>query len=70
VERAVVLSCLATARYYDDNPQRRAALCNEALALTRLAADTATWLRCYVNGRWRYAPPTTPSSAWLQSLSC
>jgi hypothetical protein len=38
-QRALVLSCLAVARYYDDNPQRRAALSDEAMALARSAAD-------------------------------
>ncbi|MGH3752791.1 MAG: BTAD domain-containing putative transcriptional regulator [Pseudonocardiaceae bacterium] len=38
-QRALVLSCLAAARYYDDNPQRRAALSDEALGLARAAAD-------------------------------
>ena len=39
VERALVLSCLAVARYYDDNPARRAALSDHALALARSAVD-------------------------------
>jgi DNA-binding SARP family transcriptional activator len=39
VQRALMLSCLATARYYDDNPQRRAALSDHALILARPTAD-------------------------------
>ena len=39
VQRALVLSCLAVARYYDGDPVRRAALSDEALALARLTAD-------------------------------
>jgi DNA-binding SARP family transcriptional activator/tetratricopeptide (TPR) repeat protein len=42
VERALVLSCLAVVRYFDDNPAGRAALSNEALALARSAADSLT----------------------------
>jgi hypothetical protein len=42
VQRALMLSCLATARYYDDNPARRAALSDQALALARPAADTVS----------------------------
>ena len=38
--RALVLSCLAVARYHDDDPARRAALSDEALALARLTTDT------------------------------
>ncbi|WP_198348224.1 AfsR/SARP family transcriptional regulator [Plantactinospora sp. KBS50] len=41
VQRALVLSCLAVARYHDDDPVRRAALSDEALALVRRSADTA-----------------------------
>jgi hypothetical protein len=40
VERGLPLSLLAVARYYDDDPRRRVALSDEALALARLAADT------------------------------
>jgi DNA-binding SARP family transcriptional activator len=39
VQRALVLSCLAVARYYDGDPVRRAALSDEALALARLTTD-------------------------------
>jgi len=39
VQRALVLSCLAVARYYDGDPVRRAVLADEALALARLATD-------------------------------
>jgi DNA-binding SARP family transcriptional activator len=45
VQRALLLSCLAVARYYDDNPQRRAALSDEALALARPAADAVALAR-------------------------
>jgi hypothetical protein len=45
VPRALLLSCLAVARYYDDNPQRRAALSDQALALARPAADTVALAR-------------------------
>jgi DNA-binding SARP family transcriptional activator len=41
-ERALVLSCLAVARYFDDNPARRAALSDEAVALARSAMDNLT----------------------------
>lgn len=37
--RALALSCLAAARYYDDNPQCRAAQSNEALQLARDQGD-------------------------------
>jgi DNA-binding SARP family transcriptional activator len=37
--RALALSCLAAARYYDDNPQRRAAQSDEAVTLARGLAD-------------------------------
>jgi DNA-binding SARP family transcriptional activator len=39
VERALVLSCLAVARYHDRDPAGRAALSDEALALARGTAD-------------------------------
>jgi DNA-binding SARP family transcriptional activator len=39
VQRALMLSCLATARYYDDNPARRAALSDQALALVCPTTD-------------------------------
>jgi DNA-binding SARP family transcriptional activator len=45
VQRALLLSCLAVARYFDDNPQRRAALSDQALALARPAADTLALAR-------------------------
>jgi DNA-binding SARP family transcriptional activator len=45
VQRALLLSCLATARYYDDDPQRRVALSDQALALARPAADTVALAR-------------------------
>jgi DNA-binding SARP family transcriptional activator len=38
--RALVLSCLAVARYHDGDPERRATLSDEALALARLTTDT------------------------------
>jgi hypothetical protein len=40
VQRALLLSLLALARYYDDDPQRRVDLSDQALALARPAADT------------------------------
>jgi DNA-binding SARP family transcriptional activator len=40
VHRAFLLACLAVARYYDDNPERRVALSDQALTLIRPAADT------------------------------
>jgi DNA-binding SARP family transcriptional activator len=40
VHRALLLAYLALARYYDDNPQRRVALSDQALTLIRPAADT------------------------------
>jgi DNA-binding SARP family transcriptional activator len=39
VHRALVLSCLAVARYYDNNPTGRAALSDQALALARPTTD-------------------------------
>jgi len=39
VQRALVLSCLAVARYYDGDPQRRATLSDQALALARPTAN-------------------------------
>jgi hypothetical protein len=41
-ERALVLSCLAVARYFDNRPANRAALSGEAVALARSAADNLT----------------------------
>ncbi|MGB8963585.1 MAG: BTAD domain-containing putative transcriptional regulator [Pseudonocardiaceae bacterium] len=38
-QRALVLACLAAARYYDDNPEHRATLSDEALALIRPTGD-------------------------------
>jgi DNA-binding SARP family transcriptional activator/tetratricopeptide (TPR) repeat protein len=40
VQRALMLSCLATAHYYDDDPARRAALSDQAFALARPTADS------------------------------
>ncbi|MFZ0120511.1 MAG: BTAD domain-containing putative transcriptional regulator [Pseudonocardiaceae bacterium] len=40
VQRASLLSFLAVARYYDDNPRRRVDLSDQALALARPAADS------------------------------
>jgi hypothetical protein len=40
VQRALVLSCLAVARYHDRDPARRTALSDEALALARGTTDT------------------------------
>jgi hypothetical protein len=45
VQRASLLSFLATARYYDNNPQRRVALSDQALALARPVADTLALAR-------------------------
>jgi tetratricopeptide (TPR) repeat protein len=42
VQRALMLSCLATAHYYDDNPARRTALSDQALALARPTADNVS----------------------------
>jgi DNA-binding SARP family transcriptional activator len=39
MQRALVLSCLAVARYYDGDPVRHVALSDEALALARLTTD-------------------------------
>jgi DNA-binding SARP family transcriptional activator len=39
VERALMLSCLAVARYFDDNPARRAALSDQAMTLAHSATD-------------------------------
>ncbi|WP_460847262.1 BTAD domain-containing putative transcriptional regulator [Phytohabitans suffuscus] len=44
VRRALVLSCLAVARYHDGDPVRRAELSDEALALVRHAPDDAALL--------------------------
>ncbi|MGH3790206.1 MAG: BTAD domain-containing putative transcriptional regulator [Pseudonocardiaceae bacterium] len=45
VHRALLLACLATACYYDDDPQRRVALSDQALTLVRPAADTVALAR-------------------------
>ncbi len=45
VQKALLLSCLAVARYYDNNPQRRAALSDQALELARPAADPVALAR-------------------------
>jgi hypothetical protein len=45
VQQALLLSFLALARYYDDNPQRRLALSDQALALARPATDTVALAR-------------------------
>jgi DNA-binding SARP family transcriptional activator len=42
LQRALVLSCLAVARYYDDDPAGRAALSDQALILARPTADEVT----------------------------
>ena len=43
VQRALVLSCLAVARYHDGDPERRAALSDEALTLARRTTDTVAF---------------------------
>ena len=43
--RAVLLAFLAAAHYYDDNPQRRVELSDQALAHARPAADNVTLAR-------------------------
>ncbi len=45
VPRALLLSLLAVARYYDDDPLRRLILSDQALALARPAADTVALAR-------------------------
>jgi DNA-binding SARP family transcriptional activator len=45
VQRALMLSCLATALYYDSDPERRAALSDEALTLARPSADNVSLAR-------------------------
>jgi DNA-binding SARP family transcriptional activator len=45
VQRALLLSLLAVARYYDDDPQRRVALFDQALALVRPAGDAVALAR-------------------------
>jgi class 3 adenylate cyclase len=45
VQRALLLALLAVARYYDDNPQRRVALSDQALGLARPATDTVALAR-------------------------
>jgi tetratricopeptide (TPR) repeat protein len=45
VQRALLLSFLAVARYYDDDPHRRVALSDQALVLVRPAADTLALAR-------------------------
>ncbi len=69
-QRALVLSCLAVARYYDNNPPRRAALSDEALGLAALPTTTSAWHTYCGCGRWRCAPPTTSRSAWKRPPSC
>ena len=64
-QRALALSCLAAARYYDGRPQRRAAQSDEALTLARGLTDDLAWRTCCACGRWHCALPTTPCSAGL-----
>lgn len=45
VHRGLLLALLALVRYYDDEPQRRVALSDEALAMVRPAADTVALAR-------------------------
>lgn len=45
VHRAVLLAFLAAAHYYDDNPQRRVELSDQALAYARPAADAIALAR-------------------------
>jgi DNA-binding SARP family transcriptional activator len=45
VPRALLLSFLAAARYYDDDPARRVALSDQALTLVRPTADTVALAR-------------------------
>ena len=45
VQRALLLSFLAAAHYYDDDPQLRAALSGQALALARPAGDSVALAR-------------------------
>jgi DNA-binding SARP family transcriptional activator len=45
IQRALLLSCLAVAHYYDDRPEDRAALSDQALALARSASDTVALAR-------------------------
>lgn len=45
VQRALLLSFLAAAHYYDDNPQLRVALSDQALVLARPSADNVTLAR-------------------------
>jgi len=42
IQRSLILSCLATASYYDDNPVRSAALSDQALTLGRPTADNVS----------------------------
>jgi DNA-binding SARP family transcriptional activator len=44
-QQALLLASLATARYYDDNPQRRVALSDRALALVRPMQDAVALAR-------------------------
>lgn len=44
-QRALLLSFLAAARYYDDDPRRRVALSDQALALARTARDDVALAR-------------------------
>jgi hypothetical protein len=50
LQRVLLLSCLASAYYYGDDPQRRVALSDEALTLARSAADPIT-LACVLRLR-------------------
>jgi len=45
VQRALLMSFLAAAHYYDDNPRLRVALSDEALVLARLAGDDVALAR-------------------------
>jgi DNA-binding SARP family transcriptional activator/tetratricopeptide (TPR) repeat protein len=57
VPRALLLAFLALAHYYDDDPERRVALSDQALVLARPAADTVALARVlYLRAMALYGP--------------
>jgi DNA-binding SARP family transcriptional activator/tetratricopeptide (TPR) repeat protein len=73
VQRALLLAFLAFARYYDDDPQRRGTLSDQALALARPAADPVTLARVlHLRGLALYGPdyPEQCLAAAIELLEC
>jgi DNA-binding SARP family transcriptional activator len=73
VHQALLLAFLAVTRYYDDNPQRRVTLSNQALALARPAADPVALARVlYLRAMALYSPdhPEQCLAAATELLRC